>query len=522
MDKKRRKRKTAKRTRILQRNAGIVTGVSVVLIYVAFSLFYTWKFYPGTTINGVLCSNMAVEKAKDVISTQVREYTLTIKERDDKTEQIKGSDINLEIYFDGGLERLKEKQNGFLWPIGIFTNHDYEIGTMLQYDEDLLESFYNYLECFNEENTIEPQAAHISEYENGGYHVAEAVPGNVVKKDEFYEILKEKIMSLDEEVSIEKEGAYKEAAEVDAEVLNSTVEAMNQLLKANITYEFDSDKEVVDADRIHEWITVDENYNVTLDETKVKEFVDYIGKTYNTFGQVRSLKTSYGKTIEISGGDYGWWLDRTSEVTELAAAIKEGMQGVKEPVYFQTASQYGKDDVGDTYVEINLTAQHLFFYKDGALVVESDFVSGNLMKNYGTPVGTYPIQYKQRDATLVGEDYETPVSYWMPFNGNIGMHDAPWRSSFGKDIYLRSGSHGCINLPPAVAQKIYEGISRGVGVYVYELPGTENYTVTSDTETTPQTDTTTQDGNTQNGTTQDGTTQNSAPGSTTQNNSTQN
>jgi len=163
-----------------------------------------------------------------------------------------------------------------------------------------------------------------------------------------------------------------------------------------------------------------------------------------------------------------------------------------------------------------LTAQHLFFYKDGQLVVESDLVSGNIKKEYGTPVGTYPIQYRQRNATLVGEDYETPVSYWMPFNGNIGLHDAPWRKDFGKDIYMTNGSHGCINLPPSVAKTIYEGIARGVGVYVYEVPGTESYTI--DPTKTNQTGISTQNDNLQNNSTQSNTTQ----GSTTQNNAGQN
>jgi lipoprotein-anchoring transpeptidase ErfK/SrfK len=125
----------------------------------------------------------------------------------------------------------------------------------------------------------------------------------------------------------------------------------------------------------------------------------------------------------------------------------------------------------------------LFFYKDGELIVESDFVSGNVSKNFATPVGTYPIQYKENDAVLVGEDYETPVKYWMPFNRNIGMHDASWRKEFGKNIYMTRGSHGCINMPPKAAKKVFENIKRGVAVVVYELPGTESYDVEKAKET---------------------------------------
>ena len=214
---------------------------------------------------------------------------------------------------------------------------------------------------------------------------------------------------------------------------------------------------------------------VTLDENGVKEYVDYIGKNYNSFGRVRTFKTSYGDVLKIKGGDYGWWLDRVTEKSDLLKLIKNGQQIERKPAYFQTAQQYGTDDIGNTYVEVNLTAQHLFFYKEGKLILESDFVSGNLSKNNGTPVGTYPVQYKENDATLVGEDYATPVKYWMPFNRNIGFHDAPWRYSFGGKIYMTNGSHGCINMPPSNAKKMFENIKRGVAVVVYELPGTESY-----------------------------------------------
>ena len=71
------------------------------------------------------------------------------------------------------------------------------------------------------------------------------------------------------------------------------------------------------------------------------------------------------------------------------------------------------------------------------------------------------LKYKQTGATLRGEDYETFVNYWMPFDGGIGMHDATWRSKFGGDIYKTKGSHGCINLPLSVAKKIYEYVQPG-------------------------------------------------------------
>ena len=183
--------------------------------------------------------------------------------------------------------------------------------------------------------------------------------------------------------------------------------------------------------------------------------------------------SSYGEDITIEGGDYGWWMNYTQEIKELTEMIRRCESGERTPVYYQTADQYGKPDYGNTYVEINLTAQHLFLYKDGNLLLESDFVSGSSARGDDTPPGVYSITYKQRNATLVNEDYRTPVSYWMPFNRNIGLHDAGWRRSYGGQIYKTNGSHGCINLPPESAKEIYENISKGTPVICYELPGTE-------------------------------------------------
>ncbi len=159
--------------------------------------------------------------------------------------------------------------------------------------------------------------------------------------------------------------------------------------------------------------------------------------------------------------------------------IRNGESTSREPAYLLEAESHDGPDYGNTYVEINLTAQHLFFYKDGELIVESDFVSGNPSRGNATPDGAYSLTYKERNATLKGENYRTPVSYWMPFNGNIGMHDSSWRSTFGASIYKTNGSHGCINLPPSVAETIFENIEQGIPVLCYHLSGTEQKQATN-------------------------------------------
>lgn len=107
--------------------------------------------------------------------------------------------------------------------------------------------------------------------------------------------------------------------------------------------------------------------------------------------------------------------------------------------------------------------------------MESDFVSGTYNdKSRRTPSGVYSLAYKQRNQVLRPApnpdgtyDYESPVSYWMPFNGGIGLHDANWRGRFGGNIYRNSGSHGCINLPVSFAGKFYESIEAGCPIVCF-------------------------------------------------------
>jgi lipoprotein-anchoring transpeptidase ErfK/SrfK len=125
--------------------------------------------------------------------------------------------------------------------------------------------------------------------------------------------------------------------------------------------------------------------------------------------------------------------------------------------------------IGD-HVEINLSKQMAYFVKDGDVVLSSSIVSGG--PGHRTPTGIYRVSYKATNVTLKGRnadgsDYASPVSYWMPFNGGIGMHDANWRSSFGGSIYVSNGSHGCINMPPAKAAKMFSYVSAGTVVIVY-------------------------------------------------------
>ena len=131
---------------------------------------------------------------------------------------------------------------------------------------------------------------------------------------------------------------------------------------------------------------------------------------------------------------------------------------------------YGAEWIGDetgTFIEISIDQQHMWFYENGNLIVDTPVVTGNDDGDCDTPTGSYAIQSREEQTTLVGEDYESYVDYWLGFNGGIGIHDASWRDDFGGDIYQGNGSHGCVNTPFDKVKTIYEHVEVGTPVYVY-------------------------------------------------------
>ena len=276
---------------------------------------------------------------------------------------------------------------------------------------------------------------------------------------------KEEIAELSS--SLLQEPETEEAAAVPEELPGDPREAERErILSARLEIPFGEEKEILDAETFAPWLQ-DSGTGFSLDEEQVKTYVRSLSSKYDTFGVTRPFRTAAGEEIRVAGGNYGYWMDRQSTIDALSKAILSGEQGEFHPVYYSEGAGFHAADIGESYVEVDLDRQHVYVYKNGVLAVESDCVSGKAANGNFTPEGTYAITYKERDATLQGQGYNSKVKYWMPFNGNIGLHDASWRSEFGGEIYLNNGSHGCINLPSSVAPTIYENVEKGEAVVVH-------------------------------------------------------
>ncbi|MCI8598118.1 MAG: L,D-transpeptidase family protein [Lachnospiraceae bacterium] len=453
----------------------MLLGIPVLCVLAAYAggfCYYQKHFVRGTMIDQVDVSGMTIPE----LEAQIQEYSLKVLQRQASggllQEEIEGKAIGLSYSSIEPFQEILQEQNTWLWFLRQDTVHETE--ELIQYDMDALETEIGNLSGFKKDFAVAPTDAYIADYTpEQGFEVVEEIQGNQLNRQKALKAISEGVEELKEEVNLEEMDCYeKPKITVESEELKAASDKLQSYVGTTITYTFGDNKEVLDGTTISNWIEMD-GFDVSIDKTQVEEYVATLRKTYDTVFRPRKFKTSYGTEVTINKGDYGWWMNTDQEIEELYDMIERGESGERTPVYRQTAASYDEQDYGNTYVEINLTAQHLFLYKDGKKILESDFVSGNASRGYDTPGGIYGLTYKQRDATLVGETYRTPVSYWMPFNNNIGMHDATWRREFGGDIYKTNGSHGCVNLPYSVAKEIYGYIEKGTPVICYYLPGTE-------------------------------------------------
>jgi lipoprotein-anchoring transpeptidase ErfK/SrfK len=457
---------------------GLYIGIACVVaafavVYFGISLYYLNHFFDNVYINGNNVSKMTVEDIRSELKDKAENYTLLVCERNGQDETIYGKDFDLMFSYDNTLEDILSGQRIWEWGAHLFKMAEYEINLIAEYDSGKLDSIILGLDCMDENSMESPADAYLDYDEENGLRLVSENKGTKINRKNMVAAVTSAVEGDVSELSLDESGVYvNPKVTSDDESLNSRYNLLKPYLDMVITYHFDDNEEVLDRNTFYEWISETSDGKVEFDQDMIKDYVKSLASKHNTAYRKHELETSYGQTITITTGSYGWIIDQAAEREELYEALMAGESQDREPVYSQTAASHTGNDYGDTYVEINLSAQHLFFYVDGELLIETDFVSGNASKGWSTPGGIFPLTYKERNATLRGTNYATPVSYWMPFNGNIGLHDSTWRSSYGKNIYKKNGSHGCINLPPSAAEVIFDNIEKGMPIICYYLDGT--------------------------------------------------
>lgn len=445
-------------------------------------------FMPGTRINGYHCGGMTDAEVEEVFAEAAKDYVLNLRFRGGDTEMIRAKEMGFAYQSDGSVTALLQEQDEMLWPKYFLEEAHYEIKPGGTYDPDLLLKALQALPELQEENMEKPENAYIQFRdgegdEDGKFVIVPDTEGSTIDSAQLAAGAGDAAASYEDIVDAEEiSGAYVPAEiRADDAKLVARCEDLNEIVGASITYvQPDGDTLKLNADVMKDWLVKDKSGKLVKDDEKwdekLWEFLEKLAVNCNTIGQDHRFHSTLRGEITVRGGYYGYMVNQISEHDKLVKDLAAGVKETRKPDYYirPYSEETENDGIGTTYVEVDLGAQHVWCYVNGQLRMECDCVSGNTADGHGTQEGVWSIMFMKKDATLRGVmqsngkyEYETKVSYWMPFYTDTGFHDAWWRTAFGGTIYQNNGSHGCVNLPVDGAEQLFSLCEEKMPVVVY-------------------------------------------------------
>lgn len=474
-----------------------------ILFFAFTSIYYRDKWYPNITVNSIDVSNLTYNESKEEIANRVNNYQLEIIGKNDISFKINGKDIDLKATYEKNLEKSFSNHLDDRSLFGIFANHDYEVNLKITYNQDKLEKIINNSVLVNgsDDYKIEESIPDHVEYDEKTQtgKIVEGVNGNKLDIDEFKTIIKGALKDVQTKIDLTDKEAYPDVYEKSTNKnIEKQLSTYNSYLLNWITWDMgEGVTETITPNDIKDWLIIGDSGKVTLDKDEMSEWIEDFCLKYKTVGKTRHFTTHTGQVIEISGGDYGWRLDYDKIVEQVYDIITEKTDEDLINAYIENKNQenidklttklepiysnkgYKKDyqnfeNDWDTknYSEIDLTEQRVYVYRDGQLAYSCICVSGLPTEKQDriTRTGVWYIKEKRLEKVLVGEDYETPVKYWIRIMWTGTGYHALNRSDWDKwtpDLYKTKGSHGCLNLKEEDAKKLYELINSGDPVFIH-------------------------------------------------------
>lgn len=408
--------------------------IFLVLAYLAGAVVFTMYTFPNTKVDGQQVG-------------MVKKETIYVRERyrdTFKANLVNGQETEVEVELEKKLDDNSTYTDSLTWIQHIFSENNYETTTEL-----VRSSVQPQIQKLN---AIKPVSSEIKLNETEA-EITEPVFGYNIDPEEFVYNVESKTIDFDD---------FKVDPEVLPEDLAAREAKLDELLSSSVSL---LGYELSGRDYLNLY---DEDFNLIAE--KVEDFVRMVAGETDTLKKTREFKTATGQTKTVAPGIYGWSLN----IEKTTNRILETKTGQIEPAYTTYARRDDRsNDIGSTYMEIDIDNQKFYGFVDGKLVLESNIVTGFVGKA-DTPRGVFYMWAKEEDAVLKarsrvsGLDYETPVEYWMPIDWTgIGLHDANWRSVFGGQTYINNGSNGCINLPPEFAPQVFETFEIGTPVIVH-------------------------------------------------------
>ena len=455
----------------------ILVGIVVVVVlglvgYLIGSQYYAERYYLNTEFAAVDISNLTQAEAADKLKESFSQQTINFNEADREWEPLNASDLGISIQADEALASLMSEQHKQNWLFGAVT--DTQIANTPQElitidDKQLQEA----LTANNQANgpRFLPTDAKISYSETEGYLIEAGQTGTELDNS----VLKEQIIQalLNQEVVEVSQAYLQPSVTADNPSLIQELEQIQALTSMQITLTIAGYEEVITPEMIYSWLILDENGEYYFDQEMIYAYLGTLNDAYATYDDYRNFTSTLQGDVQLLPGTLGWSIDREAETENILNDLAAGESVTREPAIVGIGYNGTLDDIGGSYIEVDMTYQMMYVYIDGVAVISTPIVTGQIGTN--TVPGAYAIWNMESPSELTGFnprtgiDYVQPVSYWLAFDyTGQGIHDANWQPTFGGDAYLTNGSLGCINTPLDIMAQVYEYAYNGMPVLVFQ------------------------------------------------------
>lgn len=445
-----------------------------LVLYLLGVFYFQQRFLPHTKINEQSVTGKTTKEVMNQLKKNTKEKKVKLFFEDGGAEFIYGNkiQINQEVT-QTHIQKVKESQNAFLWLPSMFSKTtSFEVKTLDQKSRKNIQKQIKQLKHFK--NQRKAKNAYVSySRANNSYYIEKEKNGTQIEEQKLIELIMNCFSKTTNQIELKPGKGYKKP-----EICSNNKKLLDQKKKADrycaCRIEYEGTDVVLDGKETLSWLTEQKNgysYKEDIFHEKAKQFLyEKLSPKVNNVGRKRTFLSATGRKVTVVGGNFGRMVDIEKETAALQKEIKNHTTGKRTYINagYQKTDENG--GFGKNFVEIDMTNQRVYLHENGKVTLSSDCVTGKYVdKERRTPPGSYYIYFKDRNRTLRGskKEYSSFVKYWMAFNLGIGLHDASWRSSFGGNIYLYSGSHGCINLPESAARTLYGKIKVGTPVVCY-------------------------------------------------------
>lgn len=449
--------------------------------YLGLAVYYENGFSFLTYINGIYCTGKTVEAVNMELNDAYVYDGLEVITMNDSF-YIDAEDILYTYDYREPLNHYLTQQNPYLWIENLTKGHkEYSLLPAICYSHEGVETLVK-----QQIQKMDLEQIHEVVVSSGadGFVLTDTKQ-NILNEEKALEVIKEALNTGIFQIDLVEAGCYYDKEYTsDEKALMQFFDQVNDYQTKTVLFSLGEDKEHFTKGDLaktllcfndfkygcrklpdeYEVLYLDEEANLIVDNEMADSLLEEKLTPYNTYRN-HTFTTHDGRVLQIKGGTYGNQIAMKTEKKEFLSFLKSDDRFyIRKPEYTKEVAIKGKNDIGDTYIEVDIGQQKMFYYRDGELFIETDVVTG---KNKATREEVCYVYAKQKNRILRGPDYASPVKYWMPVSGGIGIHDASWRSEYGGDIYIRNGSHGCINTPLDVVEKMYEVMEVGTPCILY-------------------------------------------------------